>query len=426
MQPPAATELLKGAPQASVPFQEDVACAPEHLPEASEDSVPPNSTDELTKESLATFLELDDWDVPDAFLQPATGGQTKTSRSTEATRQEGNSTTREAMTLLREVLGELADSTLLDKTVKDDDIQALVLKLQSMLPPKEAFQAGMLCERQEVWAAFLQETAPGQQLDKHSRTVLQMVREGVRLDFVAMDHRDQHSMPAFKKKRRLVAEMLEKADRQGKSIEECMQGSKPSRVIFPNRLSAKQHGGFLQEEMAKLLTSGAIKEWDWPGGQPPHIIHGLAVVANRQGKLRMIVDARYLNAFLRYVPFHYEQLKDVLTYLGEGHYMASLDFTSGYHHLLVREDQQKYFGFAFQGRVYTFRALCFGVAPACRIFTEVVRAVHRPLRMAGMSLTALIDDMLLGAPTKGQALYRISLIIRLKLALGWAMGVQNA
>lgn len=42
-----------------------------------------------------------------------------------------------------------------------------------------------------------------------------------------------------------------------------------------------------------------------------------------------------------------------------------------------------------------------------------------------MTLTALIDDMLLGAHTKGQALYRIELIIRLKLALGWYMGLPK-
>ena len=151
-------------------------------------------------------------------------------------------------------------------------------------------------------------------------------------------------------------------------------------------------------------------------------MHGIAVEADRKGKLRMIVDARYLNAFLRYQAFHYEQLKDVLSYMGEGYYMATLDFTSGYHHLLVREEQQKYFGFAFQGKVYAFRALCFGIAPACRQFTEVVRVMQRPFRLAGISMTALLDDVLLAAPTRGQAAYRISLLAKLFLAMGWDMG----
>lgn len=174
-----------------------------------------------------------------------------------------------------------------------------------------------------------------------------------------------------------------------------------------------------------MEACGSIREWDSPAGEAPHIVHGLAVVANRKGKLRMIVDARYLNAFLRYKPFHYEQLKDVISYLGEGYYMATLDFTSGYHHLLVRAEQQKYFGFALNGKIYVFRALCFGVAPACREFTEVVRTMQRPLRLVGMHMTALIDDVLLAARTKGEAMYLISMLIRLYVALGLHMGISK-
>lgn len=311
------------------------------------DAEPPISTDELTEEAMAAFLELDGWDTHEqlipAHAHPKIPPQERQDNSDRLL------TASDALSLMRQAVRDLKDPAMLDKEVEEADVQARVQELESMLPDKSTFQAGMLQQRHAVWEEFLESTSGTGTLDKQSRSVMRIVKRGVKLDFVPIDHSTQLQMPAYKKKLRLVSEMLEKADRGGKSVAECLEGKKPSRVIFPNRISARQHSHFLEEEIVRLLACKSIKEWDWQNAQPPHIIHGLAVVTNRQGKLRMIVDARYLNAFLRYQAFHYEQLKDVLAYLGEGHYMASLDFTSGYHHLLVREEQQQYFGFAFQG-----------------------------------------------------------------------------
>ena len=46
-------------------------------------------------------------------------------------------------------------------------------------------------------------------------------------------------------------------------------------------------------ELRSLLEVGAICKWEGP--EPITIIHGLILIMNRHGKMRLILDARYIN-----------------------------------------------------------------------------------------------------------------------------------
>ena len=70
---------------------------------------------------------------------------------------------------------------------------------------------------------------------------------------------------------------------------------------------------FLFEPMAilclialrSLLEVGAIRKWEGPG--PITVINGLSVIMNRRGKMRLILDARYINLCDKYTFFSYEK-----------------------------------------------------------------------------------------------------------------------
>ena len=60
------------------------------------------------------------------------------------------------------------------------------------------------------------------------------------------------------------------------------------------------------------------------------------------------------------------------------------DVTEAYPHLLLDPLQCKYFRFVLKGVHYQYHTLCFGVAPAPRIFTKVLGQVIQKIRAAGI------------------------------------------
>ena len=61
------------------------------------------------------------------------------------------------------------------------------------------------------------------------------------------------------------------------------------------------------------------------------VVSSIGVVEDRHGKERAVVDARYINLFMRYRRFRYESLGETLPQLGQGDFMYTMDFKSGYH-----------------------------------------------------------------------------------------------
>lgn len=94
----------------------------------------------------------------------------------------------------------------------------------------------------------------------------------------------------------------------------------------------------------------------------------------------------------RYLRFRYETLKDLVAQLEQGDWLITLDFKSGYHHVPMHPDTYPYLGVELGGQVYVMTALAFGIAPACREFTQIMQLAHLPLRRQGERMASYIDD----------------------------------
>ena len=86
---------------------------------------------------------------------------------------------------------------------------------------------------------------------------------------------------------------------------------------------------------------------------------------------------RYKNLFLRYLAFKYESLLQALQMIHPGSFMWTTDFKSGYHQLPMHPSTFPYLGVRLGGQLFVMTYLPFGVAPACRIYTQVMAAVYR-------------------------------------------------
>ena len=87
-------------------------------------------------------------------------------------------------------------------------------------------------------------------------------------------------------------------------------------------------------------------------------------------------------------------LKDLLK---ENDYMCKIDLKDVYFCVPLHTSQRKYIRFQWEGQLYEFLCLCFGLGPAPRIFTKLMKIPISVLRRMNKRLIIYLDDILLMA-----------------------------
>ena len=167
-------------------------------------------------------------------------------------------------------------------------------------------------------------------------------------------------------------------------------GTYPTRCFLKNNNSALKHPEFVESAILELLANGCIEEH----ATPPLCVNPLTVAEGK--KLRLVIDLRHVNDFLVKPKFKYEDLRSLSEVVEENHWFFTWDLKSGYHHVDIFKDHQKYLGFswAFQGvlRYFTFCVLPFGLSSACYCFTKLMRPLVKRWRSMGHLSFVYLDD----------------------------------
>ena len=318
--------------------------------------------------------------------------------------------------------------------LSDQEFERFVI--DNLINPVDSFVPGNIHAHRRYWTMFITELLPDLHKTKQGREVMQIIRQGVPADWVPVDSPSQLSHPRWSRNLEAVRRMLGKYYSQ-QEVDSLLSGSSPGRVHLPNLKSCftssvlggqtVHHESFVDEQIRDNLAARVIIEWWWPGGEPPECILPLGVaVRELTEKLRLIYDGRYTNLFNRYIPFRYESVSDMLTYLEQHGWLSVSDFKAGYHHCSLQPDLAKYVGFSWKGTVYVYAVLPFGLASACRIFSLITTTMFRPLRNLGIDLTVFIDDRC--SHNKHQLPARLDTLIQFALmgALGWFINVDKS
>ena len=85
--------------------------------------------------------------------------------------------------------------------------------------------------------------------------------------------------------------------------------------------------------------------------EPPHVCSPLSVASNRLGKLRLVLNLRYLNKFLWVDKFKYEDLRTAMLMFQKDDYLFSFDLKSGYHHVDIFEPHRQFLGFKWEVQI---------------------------------------------------------------------------
>ena len=165
----------------------------------------------------------------------------------------------------------------------------------------------------------------------------------------------------------------------------------PPKIILKNNRSSVAHSEFVVTAISELLRNKCVVEVT-----SPYIVIPLTVSVSASGKKRLALDLRHVNKYVEKQKVKFEGVKEALEYAREGLYMIKFDLKSGYHHIDIHPEFQKYLGFAWEmdGRVrfYEFTVLPFGLSSAGHIFTKVVRVLVNYWRSFGIPIIVYLDD----------------------------------
>ena len=149
------------------------------------------------------------------------------------------------------------------------------------------------------------------------------------------------------------------------------------------------------------------------------------VPKKQPGQWRGCLDARPINEELPYEHFKMEGLHTVKSLLRRDDFLTSLDISDAYPHLSVAPSDRQYLRFIWEGVHYQFQAVCFGLAPAPRIFTKLLRPVVQILRAKGIRCAIYLDDLILISRSRELSLIQTQLAVDLLVHLGFLISPKS-
>ena len=119
-------------------------------------------------------------------------------------------------------------------------------------------------------------------------------------------------------------------------------------------------------EIKSMISKRAIHPVPWEEGQQ---LSSIFTRPKKEGKVRTIINLKRLNQFIPYVHFKMDKLTDLKSLLRKNDFMVKIDLKDAYWSIPIHKDSRKFLRFMWEGQLYEFLVLAFGLGPAPRIFT---------------------------------------------------------
>lgn len=157
---------------------------------------------------------------------------------------------------------------------------------------------------------------------------------------------------------------------------------------IPFNISEKE---LINVEIQKMLKKGVIIPVS-NKPEPGEFISPIFCRPKKSGGVRIILNLKDFNFEVEKKHFKMQTLQTAIDLMKKDAYMASIDFKDAYYSIPIHPDHQKYLRFWWNGQKYQFGCLPNGLSNGPRHFTKVTKALFRPLRKRGYTLTTYIDD----------------------------------
>ena len=127
-----------------------------------------------------------------------------------------------------------------------------------------------------------------------------------------------------------------------------------------------------------------------------------------------------------YQKFKMEGLKNVKEMLQKNDYMVKIDLKDAFFNVALNKQSQHLVRFQWKGNLYQFLSLCFGISPAPRIFTKIMKIPISILRRLNIRVVIYLDDIILLGRTLKEIKIARETTIYLLQHLGFVINLKKS
>nr|CAH7743069.1 unnamed protein product [Callosobruchus chinensis] len=121
-----------------------------------------------------------------------------------------------------------------------------------------------------------------------------------------------------------------------------------------------------------------------------------------------------------------EDYRTALKLIHRNNYMSTIDLKSAYFLVRVKEQDQKYLRFLFEGYLYQFTCLPFGISTNPYCFTKLLKPVLHKLRSQGVMCMGYLDDLLMIGDTLQECNHNVKITVSLLEQLGFMINYEKS
>jgi hypothetical protein len=189
---------------------------------------------------------------------------------------------------------------------------------------------------------------------------------------------------------------------------------------------------WLEEELRVLQVTGCIARYDetvFAEYGPPVLVCPIRVEESG-GKLRLIYDARIVNAIDKAGHVQYESLAEMLPFIPARSYCFKTDMRNGYFQIPMRKEDAPYLAFQWKGLLYYWRVLPFGLQSAPKFFERCTQPLKHHLRqhfsVPNLLFTGYLDDFffLLSVLLHASLTLRANILTTIQM-FGWVVSAPK-
>jgi hypothetical protein len=172
--------------------------------------------------------------------------------------------------------------------------------------------------------------------------------------------------------------------------------SEPAVASYTNTPTVHQHEAVVRRRLREYMDFGAVAELSPSTDLSDLCIQPLHVIIKEGKKPRLVIDlSRNLNDHLRYDYFHYSSIDDAVEASHPGCWYGKLDLSNCFLSFPLHPSVRRFFCFRFDGRLYQFTHMPFGLNTAPRVCTQLLSVVNFALTRAGICDIRYLDDFFL-------------------------------
>ena len=126
---------------------------------------------------------------------------------------------------------------------------------------------------------------------------------------------------------------------------------------------------FISEEIQRMLEANIIRPSTSPWASP------IFIISKKNRKKRFCVDYRKLNAITQKDAYPLPRIDEIMDSLGNAHWFSSMDLTSGYWQIKMKEEDKPKTAFISRQGLFKFNVIPFGLCNTPATFQRTMDTV---------------------------------------------------